>query len=250
MRRIQGNRVIDHGVLLLLGLVFALSASVGSSSERTSSSTLRSSEGEAVEEGAPRLPVYKPPKLGAPSVRVGGATRSIERIYALAPDHVGLTTSAQPRFYWFVSAFERNPARFVLKNAENSATIVQYQLAEQPSEGFGYLDLKDLGIRLTEGVSYQWSVELIRHGDDSSMISSLGFVQRVAPTRQTGMTGMDEIPFAAAEAGLWYDAIAAVSRLIEFDPESPQPRRQRAALLQQIGLGLAADYDLRVAEAK
>jgi hypothetical protein len=224
-------------------------ASVGVGSEPTSSGAMGSDKERLEAETAPRLPVYKPPKLGAPSVRVGGATRSIERIYVLAPDHVGLTTSAQPRLYWFVSAFERNPARFVLKNAENSATILEHTLAEQPSEGFGYLDLKDLGVRLTEGINYQWSVELIRRGDDASTISSLGFIQRVAPKPQTGMTAMDEIPFAAAQAGLWYDAITAVSRLIEFEPKNPLPRQERAALLRQIGLGLAADYDLRIADA-
>ena len=39
-----------------------------------------------------------------------------------------------------------------------------------------------------------------------------------------------------AEAGLWYDALAAVSEMIERAPDNRELRRQRAALLAQVGL--------------
>ena len=54
------------------------------------------------------VPVYTPPKRGAPGGRIGGATRGIQRevflLSVLAPDHSGFTTSEQPSLYWFISS--------------------------------------------------------------------------------------------------------------------------------------------------
>jgi regulator of sirC expression with transglutaminase-like and TPR domain len=51
-------------------------------------------------------------------------------------------------------------------------------------------------------------------------------------------------PHPLAEAGHWYDAIALLSEQIEANPQDPNPRAQRAALLQQVGLQQIADYDM------
>jgi regulator of sirC expression with transglutaminase-like and TPR domain len=48
-----------------------------------------------------------------------------------------------------------------------------------------------------------------------------------------------------AQNGLWYDAVAAVSELIESSPKDCALRRKRAFLLQQVGLPQIADYDLK-----
>ena len=46
-----------------------------------------------------------------------------------------------------------------------------------------------------------------------------------------------------AEAGLWYDAIMAISELIEADPTNAELRQQRAALLEQVALPGVAAHD-------
>ena len=51
------------------------------------------------------------------------------------------------------------------------------------------------------------------------------------------------MPGIYAEAGLWYDAIGALSRLIERNPGDAGLRAMRAGLLEQIGLPAAAAYD-------
>ena len=57
------------------------------------------------------------------------------------------------------------------------------------------------------------------------------------------------IPIAAsrpalyAGAGIWYDAIDELSRLIAAQPENRELRIQRAALLEQVGLTEAAAFD-------
>ena len=43
--------------------------------------------------------------------------------------------------------------------------------------------------------------------------------------------------YAYAELGLWYDAFASVSDLIDADPQSDSSREMRASLLRQVGLG-------------
>ena len=44
------------------------------------------------------------------------------------------------------------------------------------------------------------------------------------------------LPSIYAEAGLWYDTVAAISELIEASPQDQALRQQRTALLSQVGL--------------
>jgi len=55
--------------------------------------------------------------------------------------------------------------------------------------------------------------------------------------------GERQAPMIYAEAGLWYDAIDALSRLIELHPDDAELHAQRAALLDQVGLPAVASYD-------
>ena len=50
-------------------------------------------------------------------------------------------------------------------------------------------------------------------------------------------------PALYAGAGIWYDAIDELSRLIAAQPENRELRIQRAALLEQVGLTEAAAFD-------
>ena len=45
-----------------------------------------------------------------------------------------------------------------------------------------------------------------------------------------------EIPAIYAEEGVWYDALAALSKLIDENPETKTLHEQRAKLLDQVGL--------------
>jgi Flp pilus assembly protein TadD len=50
-------------------------------------------------------------------------------------------------------------------------------------------------------------------------------------------------PALYAESGIWYDAIDDLSRLISAEPDNRRLREQRAALLEQVGLREAAEFD-------
>jgi hypothetical protein len=47
-----------------------------------------------------------------------------------------------------------------------------------------------------------------------------------------------------AVRGFWYDAVSCLSDLIKISPENASLRRDRAALLKQVGLNGVAEWDL------
>ena len=48
---------------------------------------------------------------------------------------------------------------------------------------------------------------------------------------------------------MWYDALAGVSDRIDASPKDLSLRKQRAALLDQVGLNEAAEFDLKEARS-
>jgi hypothetical protein len=82
-------------------------------------------------------------------------------------------------------------------------------------------------------------------GRRSRDILAGGAIQRVNPAgdmvAKLGQARREELPSIYAEAGLWYDALMAMSELIESAPDDAGLRRQRAALLTQIGLPLVTE---------
>ena len=76
-----------------------------------------------------------------------------------------------------------------------------------------------------------------------------GIIERVDPVESLMLRPHCADPMDAvcmyAQNGLWYDAVAAASELIEFAPQDCSLRRKRAFLLQQVGLPQIAEYDLR-----
>ncbi|MBI3988963.1 MAG: DUF928 domain-containing protein [candidate division NC10 bacterium] len=110
------------------------------------------------------------------------------------------------------------------------------------------LRLADYGVRLSPGVRYQWFVALVVDPDRRSKdILMGGTIERIElpESLQTKLaaTSPAEMPHLYAEAGVWYDAVTAISDLIEAAPHDPMLRQQRAALLEQVGLPEIAEYD-------
>ena len=81
----------------------------------------RDSQDKSKEKGLTKpvnMPIYRPPLRGAPAGRVAGGTRGPNEKFPylclLVPEHVGLTTNAQPSLYYFVSHSTSCPVEFVL----------------------------------------------------------------------------------------------------------------------------------------
>lgn len=201
---------------------------------------------------AKTMPVYKPPLRGAPGGRVGGGTRGIVekqvRLSVLAPNHVGLTVRAQPDLYWFISGETACPIEFTITEIRAAKPLLEKRLDTPPRAGIQCIRLKDLALSLKQDVPYQWFVvAVVDPNRRSKDILSGGAVQFVASPpalrEKLRKAGKNNAVYVYAEEGLWYDAIAAVSDLIQASPKDPLLRKKRAALLQQAGLHEAAEFD-------
>jgi len=195
--------------------------------------------------------VYKPPLRGAPARRVGGATRGTGDtglvLNVLAPDQTGLTTQAQPTLYWYASK-PSNTAVEVTLIADSAEVPVLSKNLVQTQGGVLSIDLAQHGITLKPDTDYEWFVSAVQDsGARSKDVTSGGAIRFVAPDpavqARARAAGERAAPGVYAEAGLWYDAIGALSKLIERNPADAGLRAQRAALLDQIGLPKAAAYD-------
>ena len=190
-------------------------------------------------------PVYKPPMRGAPGGRVGGGTRGTGReafvLSVLAPAHTGLTTSEQPELFWFISSATSYPVELTVVDPKKSDPLLELRVEPPVSAGFHKVRLADHGVRLAPGVPYQWYVAVVPDsGRRSKDILAGGTIERVAAPDglQAKISGAskNDVPSVYAEAGLWYDAVAALGDLIDRTPTDKALLDQRAALLRQVGL--------------
>jgi hypothetical protein len=191
----------------------------------------------------PTLPVYKPPpKVKYPRARVGGVTRGSlgkdPMVVALVPDHVALTSHSKPTLYWYISQITSLPIIFTLLEDESVRPILEAPLAPPKQAGIQVIRLKEYGVELKEGVTYRWFVSVQRNPESPSQdIVTGGMIERVSFVEKLTLQ-------LSAEEGLWYDAMMIVCDQIEASPEDKRLRRQRAALLVQIGLKEIAELDL------
>ena len=188
-------------------------------------------------------PEYNPPSRGAPAGRVGGGTRGLRvlPLAALAPDHTGLTLSAQPALYYFLPA--STGVRVALRPAAdpNAHPLLEKDFAPPEKTGIQRLDLKALGVTLVAGVEYRWTVSDAR-------TSSTGMIRRVDPPGElarklNGMPSGRGRYVVLAREGVWYDALDEVSRAADSGGTAAVAGRHRAALLEQIGLKDIAQHE-------
>ena len=191
---------------------------------------------------------YKPPMRGKPGNRVGGGTRGTQEdmpvIAAFVPDHTGLTTQGQPVLYWYLSKTTKNNIEFTLNDDKGIQPVVEVTLKNIDRPGIHAIRLSDYNISLLQGIEYQWFVSVVRDPEQRSKdIIATGMIRRVEPSKglnedlaRAGMTGKTEVPLVYAENGIWYDALSAISQLIETNPGDKALPGQRALLLQQIGM--------------
>jgi len=236
------------GISLLIGLPL-----VGTADEQTGTIVAKDSQAGQMIKPA----VYQPPRKGAPApgIRRGGGTRgpnkSVSVISLLAPEHVGWTLQEQPVLYWFTPTKQDSTFSFeftmIGDNAETP--IVETKLPPPAHAGLQQIKLSDYKVKLSPGERYLWSVSLIVDAEErSANVVAKGAIERVEREKleQPLAANFSEAEAATryAEAGLWYDAIMAITNNIQSNPGNAALRQQRAALLEQIGLADVAKNDL------
>lgn len=189
------------------------------------------------------MPRYRPPAQAAdPSRVIGGQTRGTNdeslAIAVIAPDHTGLTARAQPTLYWYASRPIAGRVEFTIQDEKASTPLIEAPLRVVERGGLLPIRLSDFGVRLDPEREYRWSIAVVT--DDkvrSRDVVTSGFIRRLA-TQQAPRAGENATQrlFRFADQGLWYDAIEVIGDEIDRNPNDPQLRRQRMALLEQIGL--------------
>jgi len=191
-----------------------------------------------------KVPVYKLPTRGAPAGRVGGGTRGDKNAFVLsvlAPDHSGFTTSEQPSLYWFISNSTSLPIELTVIDSKGIKPILETRLPAPVKEGIQQVRLGDYKIHLKQGEGYRWFVAVVTDADRRSKdILAGGAIERVdmpeALKAKLTQSAKSDFPFIYAEEGLWYDALQSISDLIDAAPQNAELRKQRTALLTQVGL--------------
>lgn len=196
--------------------------------------------------------VYRPPLRGAPTRRVGGATRGDQEwdlvLSVLAPEQTGLTARASPDLYWYLSRPDRRPAVFALIRDDRVEPVVEVTLTDGPAGGVAKVALAELGVRLEPGVLYEWSIALVTDPEARSkdVVSSATLLRReLGADLRHNLEGADFRTKAAlyAGAGYWYDAIDALTSGMGQGADVGAFRAVRADLLDQVGLNEAAAFD-------
>lgn len=195
---------------------------------------------------AQRMPVYQPPRRGAPNIRVGGGTRGVTgekpTVRVFAPEHVGLTSSEQPSLSWYMSKSKPIRLEILVIDEEGIEPLLELTLKSSDlNKGMHSIDLAKHGVKLKPGVKYQWSVIMVtEEGHRSGDIVSSGMIERRKLTNalqsKLKKASSHEDVFIYAQEGYWYDAISKLTGLIKRNPSNETFKEQHTQLLSQVGL--------------
>jgi hypothetical protein len=226
-----------------LGLVILLSAARGEPPPPPP-------EQSRQQEAKPSDRYFKPPVPDFPGGTVAGQTRGtvkpttpLPTIEIIAPDrHSGLTTSPAPSLYFYVSRRVTDPTRLTIRAPMQPTPVLEANIPPPPAAGIYTVRLTDHRVRLEPGIVYTWSISVIRNPNAPSrdIVASASLVRVPLDPNLDATVGAapaSRRPVLLANAGLWYDAVAAAADL-----------NQRAvldALMNEVGLVEPARYDLQ-----
>ncbi len=199
-------------------------------------------------------PLYRPPQRGAPGGRIGGGTRGpsapLPLLWALVPDHVGLSTEAQPQLVWYLSEVTTYPLEFTIIEGTGITPIIEQRLSSPTEPGIQIIRLADFDLNLEKGKTYQWFVSLVSDSEHRSTdIITGGMIQVGDVPASLGENAKNANPVVAArlwaQAGFWYDAMGIISTGIKNNPSDAEMHDLRASLLEEVELATPAQVDRR-----
>ena len=200
--------------------------------------------------GAPKTRIgggvrgLKLPMAGAPKTRIGGGVRgsdvellAMPKLDVLTPEQTGYTTQASPSLYYYVSEDTQLEFEFTLNR--NEQTLFETRVTTYLEKGINQVSLKELGLKLDEGVEYEWNVAVIPDPTQGSLdVTSTGTIKRVKAQKK--MANYEEY----AENGIWYDMLEDLNGKIEGKPADSKLRKERVDLLKQVGLTEVSQFEM------
>jgi hypothetical protein len=195
---------------------------------------------------------YKPP-AGAGNIptRVSGGARGggvDTSLLALVPEHAALTTHAQPSLFWFQSKPAKAKLELALVEPKKAKPVLALTSGTANQVGIHRIKLANHKIELQPDVLYEWTVAIVPDVDNRSKdVIAKGVIKRVSSpsglAEKVENASDTEKAAMYAEAGIWYDALEAISNAVDAHPDDASLREQRASLLKQVGLPQAAALD-------
>lgn len=196
---------------------------------------------------------YIPPIASNPRRTIGSGSRGSPQdiITLLIPseDYAGQTTLSHPTFFWYLSQPVNGPIEFALVETGVAEPIFKTQI-DSPDVGIMQLELPKNLPGLKVGHTYRWSVRLVHNTKrPSANPFSMSWIQRVstpialeqppsvaaAKSYVPSQTWRDRA-WSYAEAGLWYDALAAMSKAEAANSSELATNNDFLDLLEQVGL--------------
>jgi hypothetical protein len=212
----------------------------------------------AQDEGASAEPEYKPPARGAPGGRVGGASRGtvkvtvpLPTIQLIAPDRdAGQTTSPAPILYYYVSRPIAWPTKFTISAPLRPEPVIEVNIPAPQQAGVYAIRTADYHLQLQPAVVYTWSVSAILNPKAPSrdIVASASLLRTAPdPSLESALRGAPSNRRAAvfAQAGFWYDAVAAAAEMEAFDRHAALD-----ALMNEVGLVEPASYDRQTVDGR
>lgn len=187
------------------------------------------------------------PARSMASARSGARGSSqVPQLYVLLPRQVAITTLAQPSLFWYLSEPVQQQVKVNINTSTGIDPILTLSLDGSRIRGIQRLDLSRLAVKLKPGVRYEWVITVVVNPKvPSENIYAKSVVWRVQtpPSLVSKIAGADrrERAAIAAEEGIWVDALAGISDLIEHHPEDRSLRQDRADLLRQAEFEVAIE---------
>ncbi|MEA3187844.1 MAG: hypothetical protein QOD99_1674 [Chthoniobacter sp.] len=244
----------------LLATVLSLSLFQGATRAQTpSAETTPLPAAEPSPTRAPSKLLYKPPSgAGNIPTRVSGGARGSSTdasLLALVPDHAALTTQAQPSLFWFQSKAAKAKIEMTLIEPKKAKPLLALTSEQANKAGIHRVKLANYKVELRSDVSYEWVVAIVPDAENRSKdVIAKGVIKRIKtpPELADKIEHAGDVDRAAiyAQAGIWYDALEAISNAIDASPDDASLRAQRASLLKQVGLPEAAATEKKPPAAK
>lgn len=193
----------------------------------------------------PRLKFQSPLSDDKPlGERVGGGARGVggidASVVALVPEQVAITTSEQPSLFWFQSKAATARLELTLIEPGNPKPLL---VLGSPTAlpGIHRIRLASYSVKLAPDIRYKWTVSLVPDPANRSLdVVATGMVERIQPTKELtqklAAASAASRPAIYAQAGVWYDALGAISDEIDRNPKDKSLIAERLDLLKQVGL--------------
>ncbi|MDM8558164.1 DUF928 domain-containing protein [Candidatus Parabeggiatoa sp. HSG14] len=159
---------------------------------------------------------------------------------ALVPEQTGLTSRSQPKLYWYISEPVDTDFLLTVKPVANAkkrrrvrALVDDMELSFAVDKGIHALSLAEYGVKLREGVEYEWTLSLVCDVYNLSLNRTVGGgIKYISPAptlaNRIQQTSQSKLPYLYAKNNLWYDAVDLLA--------TQNLNRVMADLLKQVNL--------------